>query len=60
MFLVVHAAVYHLLLVEFEILMNFTSDDWQQLASDLYVWKLLNGDQEEASKLQGFKNTKPC
>lgn len=31
MFFVVRAAVYHLVLVGFEIMMNDISDDWQQL-----------------------------
>lgn len=48
----VHAAVYHLLSVGFEIMMNDISDDWQQLTSDPYVRKWLNGGPEEVAGVQ--------
>lgn len=47
MFLAVCAAN-HLLLVEFEIMMNDISDDWQQMSSDHYIRKWINGGQQEA------------
>lgn len=59
MFLGACPAVYHLLLVGFEIMMKDTSNDWQQLTSDPYIRKLINGGLKRNIEVVGLQSTEP-